>query len=216
MLHLVPMSQHASQADHTNHNLQSDPIIRSKAGIKVVLISFAILFVASIIQFLLFRFSHSVALLTDVIHNTGDSLTAVPLGLAFLLKSRRGERLAGFFIVVIIFLSALLAGWQVVEKFIHPYTPTHLWYLFLAGIVGVIGNELAAYIRWNGGKKLKSAALIADGNHAKADGIVSAGIILSSILIAFGFPIADPIIGCIITFLILHSAWESYEVVAAS
>ncbi len=206
------------QKSHTahEHGLYDDPIVRSKEGLKVVFFSFLILLIASALQFMLFRMSHSVALLTDVIHNAGDSLTAIPLGIAFLLHSRKGELWAGYFIVFIVFLSAVIAAWQVIEKFIHPSTPDHLWFLFLAGVIGIIGNELAAYIRWQGGKKLHSPALTADGNHAKADGIVSAGIIVSSIFIAFGYPLADPIIGFFITLLILHSSWESFEVIKAS
>jgi divalent metal cation (Fe/Co/Zn/Cd) transporter len=134
-----------------------------------------------------------------VIHNGGDALTAIPLGIAFLLRSRRGERWAGYCIVAVILASALLALWQVVERFIHPQTPTHLWALFIAGVVGVIGNELAAVIRWRTGRRLNAPALIADGNHARADGYVSAGL-----------PIADPIIGLLITVLILRATLESW------
>lgn len=210
---MLYINDHTPCYGHEAQGLHADPTVRSKAGVRVVLLSFTILFIASIVQFLLFRLSHSVALLTDVIHNAGDSLTAVPLGLAFLLKSRHGERFAGYFIVLLIFLSTVVSAWQVIEKFIHPSIPNHLWFLCLAGVVGVIGNELAAYIRWRGGRTLHSPALIADGNHAKVDGLVSGGIIISSILIGLGFPIADPIIGCLITVLILHSAWESFEMV---
>ena len=207
---------HDSEGHGHTHGLVDPSIVRSKAGVKAVAISFAVLFVASIIQFILFRLSNSVALLTDVIHNAGDSMTAIPLGLAFFLHSRKGERWAGYCVVLVIFISALVALWQVIEKFIHPHTPTHLWALFAAGVIGVIGNEIAAVIRWRAGKRLDSPALIADGNHAKADGFVSAGIIVSTILIALGLPIADPIIGLIITGLILQSTWQSWQTIRAS
>jgi cation diffusion facilitator family transporter len=154
--------------------------------------------------------SGSVALLTDVIHNGGDALTAVPLGIAFLLRSRRGELWAGYFVVAVVLASALLALVQVIERFLHPQTPTHLWALLMAGIVGVVGNEVAAVIRWRAGRRLGSPALIADGNHARADGYVSGGIIVSTAFIALGVPIADPIIGLIITGLIFHTTWESW------
>jgi cation diffusion facilitator family transporter len=155
-------------------------------------------------------FSGSVALLTDVIHNGGDALTAIPLGIAFLLRSRRGERWAGYVVVAVVLASALLALIQVIERFVHPQTPTHLWALLMAGIVGVAGNEVAAVIRWRAGRRLGSPALIADGNHARADGYVSGGIIVSTAFIALGVPIADPIIGLIITALIFHTTWESW------
>lgn len=99
---------------------------------------------------------------------------------------------------------------QVIERFVHPQTPTHLWALLMAGIVGVAGNEVAAVIRWRAGRRLGSPALIADGNHARADGYVSGGIIVSTAFIALGVPIADPIIGLIITALIFHTTWESW------
>jgi cation diffusion facilitator family transporter len=184
--------------------------------VKAVSLSFVVLLVASVIQFALFRLSHSVALLTDVIHNAGDAMTAIPLGLAFFLHSKKGERWAGYCVVLVIFISALVALWQVIEKFIHPHTPTHLWGLFLAGVIGVVGNEIAAVIRWRTGKRLDSPALIADSNHAKADGFVSAGIILSTILIAIGLPVADPIIGFVITGLILQSTWQSWRTIRSS
>lgn len=189
-----------------------DPsIIRSKEGVRAVSLSFAILFVASILQLIFFGVSGSVALLADVIHNAGDSLTAIPLGLAFFLQSKKGERWAGYCVVFVILISAFVALFQVVEKFIHPRTPTHIWAIIAAGVIGVIGNEMAAVIRWRAGKKLDSPALIADGIHARADGYVSAGVIVGAILIALGYPIADPVIGLIITGLILQSSWQSWK-----
>jgi cation diffusion facilitator family transporter len=188
-----------------------DPsIVRSRAGVKAVSLSLAVLLAASLTQLVVFMLSGSVALLTDVIHNGGDALTAIPLGIAFLLRSRRGERWAGYFVVAVVLASALLALIQVIERFVHPQTPTHLWALLMAGIVGVAGNEVAAVIRWRAGRRLGSPALIADGNHARADGYVSGGIIVSTAFIALGVPIADPIIGLIITALIFHTTWESW------
>lgn len=195
--------------DHS-HGLVDPSIVRSKAGVKAVGLSLAVLLAASLAQLVVFLLSGSVALLTDVIHNGGDALTAVPLGIAFLLRSRRGERWAGYCVVAVIFASALLALVQVVERLLHPQTPTHLWALLAAGIVGVVGNEVAALIRWRAGRRLDSPALVADGNHARADGYVSAGIIVSTAFIAVGVPIADPIIGLLITALIFRTTWESW------
>ena len=203
---------HDHDHDHS-HGLVDPSIVRSRAGVRAVSLSLAVLLVTSVVQLAVFMLSGSVALLTDVIHNGGDALTAIPLGIAFFLRSRRGERWAGYVVVAVILASALLALYEVIDRFLHPQTPTHLWALFLAGIVGVIGNEVAAVIRWRAGKRLDSPALIADGIHARADGYVSAGIIASAAFIALGLPIADPIIGLVITGLILHSTWESWTTI---
>jgi cation diffusion facilitator family transporter len=201
-----------SHTDHS-HGLVDPSIVRSRAGVKAVGLSLGVLLAASLVQLLVFLLSGSVALLTDVIHNGGDALTAVPLGIAFVLRSRRGERWAGYAVVAVILASALLALVQVIERFLHPQSPTHLGALLVAGVVGVVGNEVAAVIRWRAGRRLDSPALVADGNHARADGYVSAGIIVSTVFIALGAPIADPIIGLLITGLILHTTWESWETI---
>jgi cation diffusion facilitator family transporter len=195
--------------DHS-HGLVDPSIVRSRAGVRAVSLSLAVLLVTSLVQLAVFLLSDSVALLTDVIHNGGDSLTAIPLGVAFLLRSRRGERWAGYVVVAVILASAVLALVEVISRFLHPQSPTHVWALFVAGVVGVAGNEIAAIIRWRAGKKLESPALVADGIHARADGYVSAGIIVSAAFIAFGLPIADPVVGLVITGLIFHSTWESW------
>jgi cation diffusion facilitator family transporter len=204
--------------DHEEHShgLIAASILRSRAGVKAVSLSLAVLLAASLLQLAVFLLSDSVALLTDVIHNGGDALTAIPLGIAFLLRSRRGEKWAGYFVVAIILASALLALVQVIERFINLQTPTHLWALLGAGVIGVIGNELASTIRRRAGERLDSAALIADAKHARADGYVSAGIIVSTAFIAIGLPIADPIIGLVITVLILHTTWESWQTMRAA
>lgn len=198
--------------DHS-HGLVDPSILRSRAGVRAVGLSLAVLLATSVVQLLVFLLSGSVALLTDVIHNGGDALTAIPLGIAFLIRSRRGERWAGYCVVVVVLASAVLAVVQVIERFLHPQTPTHLWALLVAGIVGVVGNEIAAIIRWRAGKRLGSPALIADGNHARADGYVSGGIILSTAFIAAGVPIADPIVGLFISGLIFHMTWESWKTI---
>lgn len=201
--------QEQRRHDHS-HGLVDPSIVRSRDGVKAVAASLAVLLVTSLLQLVVFLLSGSVALLTDVIHNGGDSLTAVPLGIAFLLRSRRGERWAGYFVVAVMLASALLALFEVIDRFLRPQSPTHLWALFAAGLAGVIGNEIAAVIRWRAGKRLDSPALIADGTHARADGYVSAGIIVSAAFIAIGMPVADPVMGLIITALIFHATWESW------
>jgi len=205
---------HGHQAGHGHtHGLVDPSIVRSRAGVKAVAWSLLVLLTTSVAQFLVYQLSGSVALLTDVIHNGGDALTALPLGAAFLLRSRRAERWSGYFVVAVIFISALLALQLVIERFLHPSTPTHLAALLISGVVGVIGNEIAAVIRWRAGRRLDSPALIADGHHARADGYVSAGIILSTGFIAIGLPIADPIIGLLITGLILRATYQSWTTI---
>ena len=205
---------HAHDGGHgPSHGLVDPSIVRSREGVRAVAASLAVLLVTALVQLLVFRLSGSVALLTDVIHNGGDALTALPLGAAFLLRSRTGERWAGYVVVAVILVSALIALEQVVEKLLHPQTPTHLWALVAAGLVGVIGNEVAAVIRWRAGRRLDSPALIADGHHARADGYVSAGIVVSAGFVALGLPVADPVIGLLITALILRATWQSWTTI---
>jgi cation diffusion facilitator family transporter len=196
-----------------SHGLVDPSIKRSHEGLQVVLVSLAILGVTALIQGAIYVATGSIALLADLIHNAGDALTAVPLGAAFLLRSTRAERGAGLAVVFTIFASAIAAGVFAVERIIHPLPPEHLAQLAAAGVIGVIGNTLAARVRLSGGRRLDSAALIADGQHARSDAIVSLGVILSAIVVALGAPIADPLIGLAITALILRITWESWQTV---
>jgi cation diffusion facilitator family transporter len=187
--------------------------VRSHEGVKAVSISLAVLGVAAAIQLVIFMLSGSVALLADLIHNFGDALTAVPLGIAFFLRSVRGEKLAGLAVVLAIFVSACVALYETISRFIHPQQLTHLWMLAAAGVVGFVGNEIAAHVRLRAGRRLASAALTADGNHARVDGFVSLGVVASAIVVALGAPIADPIIGLGITLVILKITWDSWNTV---
>ena len=186
---------------------------RSRKGLHAVGASLGVLGVTALIQAAIYLASGSVALLADLIHNFGDALTAVPLGVAFLLRSARGERFAGLAVVLAIFLSACVAGVVAVEKIVSPEAPDHLLALGLAGVVGFLGNEISAQVRLRAGRRLDSSALVADGHHARTDGLVSLGVLLSSLLIAVGLPIADPIIALVITVVILHIALESWQTV---
>jgi len=200
--------------EHGSHGpLLDRSIIRSRAGIKAVSLSLAVLTVTAAAQTAIYVLVLSVALLADLIHNFGDALTAIPLGLAFFLRSARGERWAGVAVVVTIFASAVVALGQTILRFIHPHTLTHLWWLAAAGVIGFVGNEIAAQIRSHAGERLNSPALIADGNHARVDGFVSLGVLASAGVVALGAPIADPIIGLIITVVILHITWDSWHTV---
>ncbi len=196
-----------------SHGLVDRSIVRSHEGVKAVSISLAVLGVAAAIQLVIFMLSGSVALLADLIHNFGDALTAVPLGIAFFLRSVRGEKLAGLAVVLAIFVSACVALYETISRFIHPQQLTHLWMLAAAGVVGFVGNEIAAQVRLRAGRRLASAALTADGNHARVDGFVSLGVVASAIVVALGAPIADPIIGLGITLVILKITWDSWNTV---
>lgn len=196
-----------------SHGLVDRSILRSRAGLRAVSMSLLLLAITAVLQVFLFVLTDSVALLADLIHNFGDALTAVPLGIAFLLRSVRGERWAGFAVVFAIFFSACAALYETVLRFIEPRPPTHLTALAMAGIVGFLGNEMAAQIRLRTGKRLGSPALVADGNHARVDGFVSLGVIASATVVALGVPIADPLIGLVITVVILKITWDSWKTV---
>ena len=182
---------------------------------RAVAASFGVLGLAAAVQALLFVLTDSVALLADLIHNVGDALTAVPLGIAFFLRSARGERLAGLAVVLAIFVSACVALWQSIERLVHPHELSYLWVIAAAGFVGFLGNELAAQIRLRAGRRLSSPALIADGNHARADGFVSLGVVASAIVVSLGLERADPLIGLGITLVILKITLDSWRIVRA-
>jgi cation diffusion facilitator family transporter len=206
------MSAHGHAHGHS-HGLVDASIKRSRAGVRAVLASLAVLTVAALAQTAVFALSGSVALLADLIHNFGDALTAVPLGIAFVLRSERAERSAGLFVVAAIFVSACVAGVEAVSRLVHPTPPDHLWALAAAGVAGCAGNLLAARVRTRAGERLDSAALIADGHHARADAYVSLAVIASAAVVAVGLPIADPLIGLGITAIIVRITWQSWATV---
>ncbi len=175
-----------------------------------------ILTVTAVAQAFIYSRTLSVALLADLIHNFGDALTAIPLGLAFFFRSLKGERLAGLAVVLAILISALVALGQTIERFIHPRSLSHLWLLAVAGVIGFVGNEIAAQVRLRAGRKLRSPALVADGNHARVDGFVSLGVLASAAVVALGLRLADPIIGLLITAVILRITWESWHTISTA
>jgi cation diffusion facilitator family transporter len=205
---------HGGHGGHGHsHGLVDRSIVRSREGIRAVAISLAVLGVAAGIQTVIFIASGSVALLADLIHNFGDALTAIPLSIAFFLRSARGERFAGLAVVGAIFISACVALYESIQRLLHPQHLSHLWVLALAGVVGFIGNEIAARVRSRAGRRLDSPALIADGNHARVDGFVSLSVIASAAVVAVGVPIADPLIGLTNTAVILKITWDSWRTV---
>jgi cation diffusion facilitator family transporter len=208
---------HAHEHSHGHAHGMVDPAIsRSREGVRAVAVSLAVLATAALAQTAVFVASGSVALLADVIHNYGDALTALPLGVAFFLRSQRGERLAGVAVVLAIAVSACVALYETVQRFIHPEHLTHLGLVALAGVIGFAGNELAARYRLRAGRRLNSPALVADGQHARADGIVSLGVVAGAALVALGATVADPLIGLAITILILRITWQSWRTVSGA
>jgi cation diffusion facilitator family transporter len=186
----------------------------SARGIRAVKISLVALGVTALLQVLVVIASGSVALLADTIHNFSDALTAVPLWIAFVLSRRaasrrytygfgRVEDLAGLFVIAMIALSAVIAGWEAVKRLLNPAPVEHLGWVAVAGVVGFAGNELVALYRTRVGRRIGSAALVADGLHARTDGLTSLAVVLGAAGVAVGWQAADPIVGLLITVAIL-------------
>jgi cation diffusion facilitator family transporter len=200
-------------SDAHSHGLVDPSIKRSREGLRAVTLSLAILAATALAQTGVFVATGSVALLADLIHNFGDALTAVPLGVAFVLRSTRAERYAGLAVVVAIFVSACVAGVEAIARLVNPAAPDHLLALGIAGALGFAGNWAAAGVRSRAGARLGSPALVADGNHARSDAYVSLGVTLSAAFVALGAPVADPIIALVITAVILRITWQSWHTV---
>jgi len=186
----------------------------SAKGMRALLISFAALLVTACLQALVVAFTGSVALLGDTIHNFADALTAVPIAVAFTLGRRapnrrytygygRAEDLAGIAVVLVIAASAAIAGYAAIRRLLDPQPVSHLAVVAVAGVVGFLGNELVARYRISVGRAIGSAALVADGLHARTDGFTSLAVVVGAAGVALGFPAADPIVGLLITVAIL-------------
>src|SRR5213078_616029 len=206
--HVVTPHSHDS-ADKVDPALES-----SRDGLRALWISLAALGATAALQALIFVFSHSVALLGDTVHNAADALTAVPLGIAFVLGRRaatrrytygygRAEDLAGIVIVVFIAASSALAGFEAVQRLLHPATVSHLPYVAAAALVGFAGNEIVARYRITVGRRIGSAALVAVGLHGRTDGFTSLAVLLGAGGVAIGWRWADPVVGLAITVAIL-------------
>jgi cation diffusion facilitator family transporter len=186
----------------------------SREGLRTLWISLGILGVTTVIQAVIVAVSGSVALLGDTIHNAADALTAVPLGIAFLLGRKaatrrytygygRAEDLAGIAIVLTIAASSALAAYEAIDRLLNPRDVTHLWAVAIAAVAGFIGNEWVARIRIRTGRRIGSAALVADGLHARTDGFTSLAVLLGAGGVAIGWRWADPVIGLLITAAIV-------------
>lgn len=208
MSHLLTPHSHDA-ADSVDTALES-----SAVGIRAVKISLVVLGITAVAQAAVVALSGSVALAADTIHNFSDALTAVPLWIAFALSTRaatkrytygfgRAEDLAGLFVVAMIALSAVIAGYEAVTRLLNPVPIEHVGWVAAAGLIGFVGNELVALYRIRVGRRICSAALIADGLHARTDGFTSLAVLASAGGVALGFPLADPIVGVAITVAIL-------------
>jgi cation diffusion facilitator family transporter len=196
-----------------SHGLVDDSIKRSREGLRAVALALAVLGLTAAAQTAVFVASGSVALLADLIHNFGDASTAIPLGVAFALRSSRAERWAGLTVVLAIFASACVAGFEAIDRLIDPREVHAVGALAAAGGLGFAGNWVAAIIRSRAGRRLDSPALVADGAHARADAYVSLAVVASAGAVASGIQIADPLIGLGITLVILRITWDSWRTV---
>jgi cation diffusion facilitator family transporter len=207
------MTAHAHHVHAHSHGLVDPSIKRSRSGLRAVGAALLVLGLTAVAQAIVFAASGSVALLADLIHNAGDAATAIPLGIAFALRSAAAERLAGLAVVLAIFTSACVAGYEAVDRLIDPREIGHLGPLAAAGALGFVGNWVAAIVRTRAGRRLDSTALIADGDHARADAYVSLAVVASAAAVAIGADIADPLIGLAITLVILRITWQSWRTV---
>jgi cation diffusion facilitator family transporter len=202
-----------------------DPgLLRSRDAMHALLVSLVVLGVTAAFQVVIVVVSGSVALLADTVHNVGDALTAFPLGVAFLLLRRgrtrrltygygRAEDFAGLAVVAIILFSALYAAFEAIDRLVDPSPPGYLPATAIAGVVGFIGNEWVAVYRLRAGRRIGSAALVADGYHARIDGFTSLAVVAGVIGVALGFNLADPIAGLLISVVILRIVWQSIKVI---
>jgi cation diffusion facilitator family transporter len=219
--------EHDHGHDHAHghtHGVVDPTIATTDQGIWAIKWSFLILAATAALQLVVVYLSDSVALLADTIHNIADAGTAIPLWVAFVLARRkptqtftygygRVEDFAGLAIVLIILLSALVAGYEAIGRLFHPHPVMHLGWLAAAGAIGFLGNEAVAVFRIRVGHQIHSAALIADGYHARTDGLTSLAVVVGAFGVWIGYALADPIIGLIITAAILGIVWQSARAV---
>jgi cation diffusion facilitator family transporter len=217
-------ANHGTGEHGHRHGVIDPSLTTTEHGIRAIKWSFVILAITAAFQLAIVFVSGSVALLADTIHNIGDATTAIPLWVAFVLARRkpsktfsyglgRAEDLAGMLIVLIILLSAIVAGYQAIERLINPQPVQHLGWLTAAGIIGFLGNEIVAVFRIRVGRRMNSTALIVDGYHARTDGLTSLAVVLGAAGVWLGYPLADPIVGLLITIAIFGIVWQSARAV---
>jgi cation diffusion facilitator family transporter len=220
-----PSQEYKDLGVHPHKHGAVDPsLLATERGIWAVKWSLVGLAATAILQVVVVLFSGSAALLADTVHNLGDAATAIPLWIAFTLAQRKPSRrftygygriedVAGVIIVLIILLSAAVAAYHSVDRLLHPQLVEHLWAVIVASVIGFVGNEIVAIFRIRVGKQINSAALVADGYHARVDGLTSLGVLFGAVVVWLGYPIADPIVGLLITIAILRIVWESGKAV---
>jgi cation diffusion facilitator family transporter len=212
-------NRHGSAHGHT-HGLVDPSISTTSEGLWALKWSFVVLMATALLQVAVVLVSGSVGLLADTIHNFGDAATAIPLGIAFLFARKRPnkrftfgygrvEDLAGVTIVFTILFSAIVAGYESINRFFHPQDISHLWAVAAASTIGFLGNEAVAIFRIRVGRRIGSAALIADGHHARIDGWTSLAVLVGVFGVWFGYPLADPIVGLVITVAIFGIVIQS-------
>ena len=216
---------HDHDHGHTHGGIDG-AVLGSREALRTLWRSLVILGVTAAIQLVVVAISGSVALLADTIHNAGDALTAVPLAAAFILGRRpptrrltygfgRVEDFAGIAVVLIILISAIVVAAEAIDRLIHPQTPGHLLATAIAGLVGFLGNEWVAVYRIRSGRRMGSAALEADGHHARIDGFTSLAVVVGVGGVALGVPAADPIVGLLISAAIMRIVWQSAREIGA-
>jgi cation diffusion facilitator family transporter len=209
-----------SQGHGHTHGVVDPSIASTDLGVWALKWSFVGLMATALLQAVVVVLSGSVALLADTIHNFGDASTAIPLGIAFLLARRgvsrrftyglgRVEDLAGLVIVATILLSAVIACYESVQRLVHPQPVVMLWAVMLASVIGFAGNEAVAIFRIRVGRQIGSVALIADGYHARVDGWTSLTVLVGAVGVWAGYPLADPIVGLLISAAIFVLVWQS-------
>ncbi|MBI5180259.1 MAG: cation transporter [Nitrospirae bacterium] len=215
---------HRHDAHVHTHGAIDPSLFTTQRGIWAVKWSFLGLFATALFQVVIVLFTGSVALLADTIHNIGDAATAIPLWIAFTLARwkpnkrftygfGRVEDLAGVAVVLTILFSAIIAGYESIDRLFHPQTVGYLGWVIIASVIGFLGNEVVAIFRIKVGKEIGSAALIADGHHARVDGLTSLAVLFGAVGVWLGYPLADPIVGFLITVAIFRIVWESGKAV---
>ena len=220
-MHADSRSDDNAQVSHGHsHGAVDGEILASGRGIRVTKISLAVLLVTAIFQLVVVGFTGSVALLADTVHNFGDAATALPLWAAFTLSRKlptkrfnygygRAEDLAGLLIVLSILGTGIFAAYESINRLGNPPEIDYLWVVAVAAVIGFVGNEGVALYRMKVGKEIGSAALVADGHHARVDGLTSLAVLFGALGVWLGYPLADPIVGLVISAAILRIVIET-------